>query len=426
MHLIFFRGEGTKGQPAFRESFSKLGELRSIVPEGTPVLALTASAETKHRDRVTKLLHMEAATQVTVSPNRQNIRLGLGSLSPNNLSSLDWLVEMIKEKELSLPHVIIYCRTLKTVGRVFCHLKAELGENAWVDKDHKSDNLIIGMFHSNTLPQNKERVLKSLNGEGNCKIIVATTALGMGLNFPNVSHVVLYGSPEDVEAIVQQVGRAGRHGQQSHAILYIQATRDDAVKDVVAKAKKSCFRQALFSYFENDTQSVKPGHLCCTFCHSQCLCERNGCPEPIPLYETLVNVKSPPQKSRNVTSSDKQLVQDLLEEYMESLGSQTKQVFTSKAMCTGFSVDLIVAVLEHCPFIFDLNYIISNLPVFRVEHAREILTIISEVFGDIDSAQAVQEEECLDLDINFLGYFDEEDDDFEITTQYSSQESLFM
>lgn len=46
------------------------------------------------------------------------------------------------------------------------------------------------------------------------------TALGTGLNFPNVSHVVIYGAPGDLEAIVQQVGRTGRHGQPSHAILY--------------------------------------------------------------------------------------------------------------------------------------------------------------------------------------------------------------
>ena len=87
------------------------------------------------------------------------------------------------------------------------------------DPDCRSENLLIGMFHSKTLPQNKQRVLASLRGEGNCRIVVATTALGMGLDFPHVSHVVMYGALGDLEAILQQASRAGRQSQPSHVIL---------------------------------------------------------------------------------------------------------------------------------------------------------------------------------------------------------------
>lgn len=69
---------------------------------------------------------------------------------------------------------------------------------------------------------------------------------------------------------------------------------------------------------------------------------------------------------------------------MASLSSQTNQVFTSKSVCTGFSPELIAAVVEHCAHIFDLNYITTKLPVFRLAHAKEILLIIGEVFGDIE------------------------------------------
>ncbi|CAM4659375.1 unnamed protein product [Leuciscus chuanchicus] len=220
VHLTYKWGNAAKGEKAFRESFAKLGELRAIVKPGTPVLALTASADLQSKAIVKKQLHLDNATTVTVSPNRTNIRLGLSRVSDRSLNCLDWLVEEVKEKGLNMSPVIIYCRTLKTVGRVFCHLKAELAEYAWVDQEHKVDNLIIGMFHSHTLPQNKSRVLSSFTGECNCRVVVATTALGMGLNFPNISHVVMYGVPEDVEAMLQQVGRAGRDGSQSHAIVY--------------------------------------------------------------------------------------------------------------------------------------------------------------------------------------------------------------
>lgn len=188
---------------------------------GTPVLALTASADLESRTRVIRQLLLENAV-LTESPNRLNIRLGYNRISGDSLDSLNWIVEEIKNKGLSLAPIIIYCRTLKAIGRVFCYLKSELGEDFWVDRDpeHKLENTLVGMYHSQTLPPNKSYVLSSFSREGNCRVAVATTALGMGLNFPNVSHAVMYGVPEDEEGIVQEVGRAGRNGAQSHAVIY--------------------------------------------------------------------------------------------------------------------------------------------------------------------------------------------------------------
>ncbi len=51
-------------------------------------------------------------------------------------------------------------------------------------------------------------------------VVVATTSLGMSVNFANISHVVMFGAPEDAEDLVQQIGRVGRNGCNTHAILY--------------------------------------------------------------------------------------------------------------------------------------------------------------------------------------------------------------
>lgn len=403
-----------------------------ICLSGTPVLALTASADTKNRGRVTKLLHMETATQVTVSPNRTNIRLGLSRVPADNLNCMDWVVKEVKDKGLSMSPIIIYCRSLKSVGKVFCYLKAELGEDAWVDRDqdHKAENLLIRMFHSKTLPKYKDRVLTSFNGEGSCRVVVATTALGMGLNFPNVSHVVMYGLPEDVEDIVQQVGRAGRNGLPSHAILYAikkLARADAEVKGLIDAGTKNCFRKALYSHFEEQTTSVEPGHLCCTYCHSVCSCASDVCAEPIPKHQLMEQDVCIQGKCREVTQEERNLIRDMLEEYMSSLAKDTAHVYTSIAACTGFSAELIEAVVEHSTHIFDLAYIVSNLPVFRLQHAREILQVISEVFGDIEDIESTSHEDSFtEPDIYYMGYFDEEDEDFEIGTQHSSPDSWYQ
>ncbi|KAK0144333.1 putative ATP-dependent RNA helicase R290 [Merluccius polli] len=271
-------GTAAKGQTAFRESFARLGELRSIVKPvkislaacggvwciirrgelwkglgraapGTPVLALTASADLQSRAMVKGQFHLDSATTITVSPNQTNIRLGQRRVTTD---SLDWVVREVKEKGLNMSLLIKYCRSLKIVGRVFCHLKAELGEDAWVagEQEHKGENLIIGMFQSQTLPVNKSRVLSSFSGEGSCRVVVATTALGLGVNFPKVSHVIMYGVPNDVEAMLQQVGRAGRDGTQAHAVVYATKQHpktDEAVRKVVQchYPTMKCFKRFL-------------------------------------------------------------------------------------------------------------------------------------------------------------------------------------
>ena len=224
-------------------------------------MALTASADIKSRSRVIRLLHMDNAVQVIASPNKTNIRLGLCKVPSHQMNCLDWIVQHAKDKGSTMQPVLIYCQTLKSVGRVFSYLKAELQGHAWVgcDPDCRSDNILIGMFHSKTLPQNKERVLASLRGEGKCRVFVATTALGMGLNFPNVSHVVMYGAPGDLEAIVQQVGRAGRHGQPSHAILYNTGQCfkvDDEVKQLLDVGNNTCFRKSLYAHREKQNPAM--------------------------------------------------------------------------------------------------------------------------------------------------------------------------
>lgn len=392
-------------------------------------MALTASADIANRRRVTELLHLQRATQVTVSPNRENIRLGLKQVDSHGLRCMDWVVSEVREKGLSMSPIIIYCRSLMAVGRVFCHLKAELGKDAWVNRDpeQRAENLLIGMFHSKTLPQYKQRVLSSFTGEGSCRVVVATTALGMGLNFPNVSHVVMYGAPEDAETIVQQAGRAGRNALPSHAVLYTikGSTRvNKTVKAVVHAGTQGCFRKALYCHFEERTTSIDPGHLCCTYCHSTCKCSSDVCVEPVPKHEHVdPEVCTTPLKSREVSGEDRDVIRACLQQYRRSLLPDMPLV-TNRTVCTGFGTELIEAAVEHSPYIFDLSYITNNLPVFRVRHAQEILLVMSEVFCDFEYTEATLPDDSItEPEMDFPGYFDDKDECFDTETLHSSSGS---
>jgi hypothetical protein len=64
-------------------------------------------------------------------------------------------------------------------------------------------NMLIGMYHHNTIEKNKKIVTSSLyNHNGKCRVIFCTNALGMGINFPDIRYVVHYGPPQNVEDVL--------------------------------------------------------------------------------------------------------------------------------------------------------------------------------------------------------------------------------
>ena len=63
-----------KGKAAFREAFSRISELRSLLKSCTPVLGLTATANREMRDPLMKYLGMKSSLlPIVVSPNKDNI-----------------------------------------------------------------------------------------------------------------------------------------------------------------------------------------------------------------------------------------------------------------------------------------------------------------------------------------------------------------
>ena len=52
------------------------------------------------------------------------------------------------------------------------------------------------------------------------RVIFATTALGMGVDAPNIENIIHITPPANLESYVQEIGRAGRSGNQSYAMIY--------------------------------------------------------------------------------------------------------------------------------------------------------------------------------------------------------------
>ena len=77
------------------------------------------------------------------------------------------------------------------------------------------------MYHSNSLEESKVRVKKSLKlNDGPIRIVLATSALSLGVNFKDVRYIIHYGPAPDLRTHLQEAGRAGRDGKAAFNILY--------------------------------------------------------------------------------------------------------------------------------------------------------------------------------------------------------------
>ena len=76
------------------------------------------------------------------------------------------------------------------------------------------------MLHSCTPIDNKNHILESFqNEDGVVRVLFATIAFSMGINCKGVRNVVHFGPSKNIEAYVQECGRAGRDGQPSKVYL---------------------------------------------------------------------------------------------------------------------------------------------------------------------------------------------------------------
>ena len=99
-------------------------------------------------------------------------------------NQLDWLIDEAKEKGSEMPKTIIFCNTLKDIASVVNLLLLKLGKYAFNPVGSRNGvNFIIGIFYSVSWPKKKEKLLSEFRSKSKKRIVVASTALSMGVNF---------------------------------------------------------------------------------------------------------------------------------------------------------------------------------------------------------------------------------------------------
>lgn len=184
----------------FRPNYLQLGELRKQL-NNPLTLALTATATEDVRKDIKRYLQIEDCAEVISSVNRSNIAF-FAETFMNYEDKESRLIELAKQ--LKKPG-IIYFLSKKTAEKV-CELLQQAGVNG------------VGLYHAG-MEQEQRILIQQQFLQNQLQIICATSAFGMGINKENVRFVIHFHMPTSMEVYVQEVGRAGRDGKPSAAIL---------------------------------------------------------------------------------------------------------------------------------------------------------------------------------------------------------------
>ena len=195
----------------FRPDYRRLVNILKFMPANMPVLGTTATANKRVQDDVVSQLGdvtVQRGTLMRETLALQTIRL------PDQSARLAWLAQHLPE----LPGTgIIYALTKRDAEQV----AVWLNQNDITANAYYSGVEAEGFDSSDAYRQHLESLL--LNNR--IKALVATTALGMGYDKPDLGFVVHYQAPGSIVAYYQQVGRAGR--AIDYAVGILMSGRED-------------------------------------------------------------------------------------------------------------------------------------------------------------------------------------------------------
>jgi ATP-dependent DNA helicase RecQ len=194
----------------FRPDYRRIQRVLELLPASVPVLCTTATANDRVVGDIVDQLGDDL--QVVRGPlERESLQLAVLDL-PDPAVRMAWLARHIPE----LPGCgIVYCLTVNDAHRLTEWLqRAGIDAVAYTGQGDNDDRIEI-----------ERRLLAN-----ELKVVVATSALGMGFDKPDLAFVVHFQSPGSPIAYYQQVGRAGRALESAHGIL-LRGHEDADIQD---------------------------------------------------------------------------------------------------------------------------------------------------------------------------------------------------
>ena len=253
----------------FREEYSQLSILKKLRPD-IPVLALTASATPRVLSDIALQLQLKSAEKFVRGFYRPNLYYQVQEC-PTDEDKLRWVLQALHQ--FPQGRVIIYCGTRKSTEELSLYLQQHFAG--------------VGCYHAGLSTETRHQVQAAYQ-KADLRILVATNAFGMGIDQPDVRLVIHYQMPANIDSLYQEMGRAGRDGQNSTCLMlyakkdkglqgyFIQSSQADArIKDLRWKNLDAlveyaeggeCRHGEILTYYKDVQRLQNCGH--CDVCAS--------------------------------------------------------------------------------------------------------------------------------------------------------------
>mgnify|MGYP002151019424 CR=1 FL=1 len=182
----------------FRPEYTRLTELTGLFP-GVPVAALTATADTATQQDIRQQLQLHNSEVFVSSFERKNIEIDVLPAKKR----IQIIVKFLEGHQKQAG--IIYCLSRRSTEETAEKLRQE-GYNA-------------AHYHGRMVSDERAAIQDQFLRD-DIQIVCATIAFGMGIDKPNIRWVIHYNLPKNIESYYQEIGRAGRDGDEAQVLLF--------------------------------------------------------------------------------------------------------------------------------------------------------------------------------------------------------------